>query len=164
MKLSVLFSYNNKIGSTLIRLGSFIFDSSNLKWSDMPSHTALLIDNQWVVESVMHGGVRVVPYNHWKNINKEVAKIPVEKWKESPVDLVNEIWGKSYDFLGLLWFVKSVFCSKVLKKPVPAINNMEAEAKYFCVELVGRCLGFQNYSMITPAELLLVIMRLDVEI
>lgn len=162
MKLSVLFSYNDKLGSTLIRIGSLLFDKPNLKWSDIPSHTALLIDDQWVIESVMHGGVRILPYNNWKIVNKEVAKISIDKWRENPINLVNEIWGKSYDFLGLLWFVKSVFCSKVLKKPIPNINDMEAESKYFCVELVGRCLGFQNYSMISPAGLLWLILKLEV--
>lgn len=159
MNVRVLFSYNHLIGSKIIRAGSWLFDDSGLHWPDIPSHTALLIDNQWVLESVMHGGVRVLPYSKWKSINVEVASIPVESWSEHPVQLLDEIWGRKYDGCGLLFFIYAIIVKKLLKKPMPTQNKFEADNKFFCVELVGRCLGIPNYSTITPAELLVYILK-----
>lgn len=149
----VIFSYNNKLGSTLIRLGSFLFDSSNLTWENTPSHTALLLNNYWVIESVMLGGVRIIPYDNWKKINVEVASIVVIP-EICPENLLLEVWGRKYDYLALLWFVKAVICSKILNTEVPSINKFESEDKYFCTELVGRSLNMEDYSMTTPAKLL----------
>lgn len=157
--LRLLFSYNGKLGSKLIRAGSWAFDDSNLKYADIPSHTAILLNGFWVVESVMSSGVRVIPYYRWLKINTEVASIPISHYKENPRELINEIWGKKYDFIALLWFIKAVFCAKVCKLQKPVTNQYESEDKFFCVELVGRCLGIANYGTITPAELLVYILK-----
>lgn len=154
MTVRALFSYNHKIGSYLIRAGSYLFDTSALTWANIPSHTALLVNDYWVIESVMHGGVRVVPYSNWKSINIQVASCPVTEFAENPTDLLTEIWGRSYDKLGLLYFVYAILRTKIFAKNMPVQNKFENDNKFFCVELVGRCLGIANYSTITPAELM----------
>lgn len=150
----VLFSFNSKLGSYAIRAGSYLFDSSNLNWANIPSHTALLINDYWVIESIMSGGVRVVPYPNWKSINIEVSSCAVSEFAENPTELLVEIWGRSYDKLGLLYFLYAIICTKIFAKNMPVQNKFENNDKFFCVELVGRCLGIANYSTITPAELM----------
>ena len=159
MSTRILFSYNNKLGSKIIRVASALFDSSGLRYCDIPSHTAILMHGTFVVESVMHGGVRIIPYDVWKQKNTEIASLPVEEFKEPVVTLISEMWGRKYDFVGLMYFVYAVLASKLFKKQIPTQNPFESDNKFFCVELVGRCLGIPNYSTTTPAELMVFLLR-----
>jgi len=150
--VKVVFSYRNIIGSKLIQWGSKLFHKSCTL--TIPSHVAVVVDDNWAIESVMFGGVRMLPYEKWKSINIEVASFDVSVCKEPLLDVVNDAWGKKYDFVGLLWFLKCYVCHKVTGKAYPTKNTLESEDRYFCTELAGRILGMDDYSMLTPVIML----------
>mgnify|MGYP006921285106 CR=1 FL=1 len=56
MKIHYLFSRNKKVGSRLISWASSFFVKDLGK--NIPSHIAILIDDRFVIESVLEGGVR----------------------------------------------------------------------------------------------------------
>lgn len=157
MKIDILFSNNELKGSKLIQWGSsFLVD--NLK--EIPSHVAVLINGELVIEAIMLQGVRIVPYNKWLEHNNEISKIQLELIKdkmnsssENFHELIDEMWGKKYDFKGLFFFGIAVLKFCILKIPLPATNRWEQEDKFFCSEFVGRLIGY-NYSMTSPAQML----------
>ena len=108
MELYYLFSRNQKVGSKLIAWASGLLVKDLEK---VPSHMAILIrlDNckeTLVFESVLNGGVRIIPYSVWKTHNELCYKIKCS----STLDLnkifvyVNEMWGKKYDWPGIAFF------------------------------------------------------------
>lgn len=152
-KIEILFSNNQLIGSrTISWLSSF--DVKDMK--DVPSHTAVLINETLVIESVFKG-VRIIPYKKWKEINNEIAKIPLDAVKketgEDLRDLLFEMWGKKYDFKGLLYFTWCGIEFILLNREIPKENKWEREDYFFCSEFVGRLVG-ANYSMTSPARML----------
>jgi hypothetical protein len=153
MKVEYLFSKNKHIGSRVIsNMSSFITKGLD----KYPSHVAVLLDDTFVIESTMLTGVRLIPYEQWKKINKELYKIPCERG-DCPIfviqELLFEMWGKKYDKLGLIWFGWQVFKYVAFKKSLPCKNEWEQEDKFFCTEFAGRLAG-KNYSMTTPSEML----------
>lgn len=154
MKLHILFSNSHLIGSKLI---SWVSSFNVSEMEQVPSHSAVLLDGEWVIEAVTGSGVRVIPYRKWKEKNNEIAKIPLDKIKkvtkrEDFDDLLNEMWGKGYDFEGLFFFGFALLKHYFLGEPLPKKNTWEQEHCYFCTEFVGRVSG-HNYSMTTPAML-----------
>lgn len=152
INIHYLFSKNNKIGSYLIRLGSY-FVNRNVDFNDIPSHVAVLIDDTYVIESVMHGGVRIIPYNKWLEINIEINKIKADKYVEHPRDLMFEMWGKEYDMKGILYFTCCIIKHKLFGTPIPLENKWEQENKYFCTEFASRIYDGNTGSMRTPLSL-----------
>jgi uncharacterized protein YycO len=153
MKIHYLFSRRNKIGSKLIAWGS---KYENLGIEELPSHTAILMNDKLVVESVLGKGVRIVPYNNWKKINEEMYKIPCSQEVRSSKEITDEverIWGKKYDWRGILFFAWSFIKLILFKTKLPEKNEWQRDGYFFCSELVGRISGV-NYEMTTPAKLL----------
>ena len=110
MKTYYLFSKNKKMGSKLISW------ASSLLLKDMkvvPSHVAVLVqlDNvteQFVLESVLSSGVRIVPYKTWLQINEECYKIEF-KSKVNMFSVLDSIWNKKYDWPGIGFFAWCFF-------------------------------------------------------
>lgn len=152
MKIDYLFSRNKKWGSRVISWGSS-FENIGLK--DMPSHVAVLINDSMVIESVLGKGVRIAPYKKWKEINEELYKIPCAQPYRSSREVIDElmsIWGKPYDWRGILYFSYCFIRLILLDKPMPAENKWERKTHFFCTEFAGKVSG-SNYSMTTPAKM-----------
>jgi hypothetical protein len=154
MELRYLFSRNTSIGSYLIRLGSLWIDPCDFQFNDIPSHAAVLIDDTYVIESVMLGGVRIIPYNKWLEHNTEVMSIPAPSFSEHPRDLMFEMWGKKYDKLGIMYFAVSILKNKLFGIPMPKQNKCEQEDCYFCTEFASRIYDGNTGSMRTPVQLM----------
>lgn len=152
MKIEYVFCKNKKIGSKLIAWGSSLFpnDITNLK--QVPSHVGILIDNTFVIEAVIPSGIRIIPYKKWQDINIQLYKIPSKNQAENLNDLLFEIWGKKYDFLGILYFGYEMLKHKLFKTQLPHKNKWERENYFFCTEFAARLEGY-NYSMTTPAKM-----------
>lgn len=154
MKLFYLFSKNKKIGSRLISWASGLLVKDLEK---VPSHVALLIscDNlELVVESVLENGVRVIPYSVWKTINEECYKI--EHDLNSDIDVasvISNVWGKKYDWLGVIFFALCFIGHLLFKIPFPKKNYWHSRNKYFCTEVVAKLNEYDKYSMTTPAKM-----------
>lgn len=98
MRLFYLFSRNEKVGSKLIAWASGLLVKDLER---IPSHVAILLEfegikEQFVIESVLESGVRIIPLSVWLSKNELCYKIPCEK--ETSLDeifeVLNSIWGK----------------------------------------------------------------------
>lgn len=158
MKLYYIFSRNKKIGSKIISFFSGLLIKDLEK---TPSHVALLIEfnglnETFIIESVMHGGVRILPYSSWKKINEECYKITcITPFKDinEVFNILSIIWNKKYDWKGLLFFALCFLKHFLFKTPFPKENLWNSEDSYFCTEAVGKLSGYNNYSMTTPAKM-----------
>lgn len=153
MKYSYLFSRNKKIGSKLIVWSSSLFKNhiTNLN-KGVPSHVAVLVDKMFVIESVFCGGVRIVPFKKWLEINELLYIIEKDTTGECPKCVLTEVWGKKYDWLGIMYFSYQMIKHLIFKSNLPVNNKWERENYYFCTEFAGR-IGGHNYSMTTPAKM-----------
>lgn len=142
------------IGSYIIRFGSYLVDDYGFTFNNTPSHVAILIDETYVIESVMSNGVRIIPYNKWLELNTEIMKIKAPSYVEHPKDLMFEMWGKKYDKKGILYFALSILNYKLFKKEIPKLNKYEQEDAYFCTEFASRIYDGNTGSMRTPAQLM----------
>lgn len=154
MEIYYLFSKNTQIGSYIIRLGSYWANNYDFTLNNIPSHVAVLIDNTYVIESVICCGVRIIPYNKWLEINTEVMKIKAGSYSEHPRDLMFEMWGKKYDKLGILRFAYEILKSKITGKEMPEHNAAEQEDAFFCTEFASRIYDGNTGSMRTPVNLM----------
>jgi hypothetical protein len=151
MKVDILFSRNEKIGSKLISYASS-FENTGL--SQIPSHAAVLLDDSIVVESTLSTGVRIIPYANWLTINECLYKYPAgENFTNREIfKKINNLWGKKYDWGGILFFLICFIRLIIQNKEIPKHNKWQSGNKYFCTEFVGFILGL-NGSMKTPAKL-----------
>lgn len=148
-----LFSKNKKIGSKLIR---FITKSlGNKSFYNTPSHTALLLNNKWVIESTIEKGLKIDSYSNWKKRNTELSKIlSKEKWYFGKIKtLYRSIDGEKYDYLGVLYFAWRIILKLSLRIEFPKINKWHNPDRYFCTEVIGRMTG-EDYQMTSPVELM----------
>lgn len=152
MKVEYLFSKNSRVGSKVIAWASSFED---LSLDDIPSHVAVLLDGTYVVESVLGRGVRMIPYHKWLEINTELYRIPCIQvyTSRSPV-LVKllDVWGKKYDWCGILYFGLMFLRLMAFKTRMPKTNAWESKDKYFCTEFAGKLSG-ASYEMTTPAKM-----------
>ena len=148
--MHVLFSRNEKCGSKLISWASSKEHLTNVKVP--PSHVAVLIDDTIVVESTLSSGVRMLPYNSWSEINEELYKIECDCPNDDIKGGLELVWGKKYDWMGILYFAWRYLGLILLKKPLPSVNRWQSSSKYFCTEYAGLILG-KKLSMISPAKL-----------
>lgn len=152
MKIHYLFSRNKKIGSKII---SWAAKFENTGLEQLPSHVAILMNDSWVIESTFASGVRVVPYFKWKQINEELYKIPcVQDYRSSEevMQLALDLWGKKYDWLGILYFSVCYIKLIVKKIPLPTINKWQSKDRYFCTEYAATLSG-EDFSMKSPARI-----------
>lgn len=150
MKVDFIFSRRNKIGSKLIAWAS---KYENLELENAPSHGAILLNKRFVIESVMGSGVRLVPYFKWAEINEELYRIPSDDITKDFLDReLLTVWGKPYDWRGILYFACCYLALILFKKPLPEKNKWERPSHLFCIELIGRLSG-TYYSMTSPAQM-----------
>lgn len=151
ISLAYLFSRNNKIGSRLISWGTKSLASTKI----VPSHVALLINNKWVFESTLSTGIRIISYQKWLEINEEVRKIPCQSKRTygEIKTLFKALEGRSYDYLGVIYFGWRIFLNMLFKLDMPKVNHWQSKNKYFCTEVVGKLLNI-DYGMISPVQLM----------
>lgn len=156
-KVYYLFSKNKKIGSKLISWGSSLYKEDITELNNgIPSHVAVLFGDCLVIESTLATGVRLIPYNKWLEINEELYKLECPHdfniLEEKKKDLLFEMWGKKYDWFGILYFAKCMLKKYLFNTELPETNKWERENYFFCTEFAGR-LSEYNYSMTTPAKM-----------
>jgi len=115
------------------------------------SHLCIVLRDTLVIESVIKGGVRIIPYSHWKKTNTEVYSFSKE-YEGSLSSYIPEVlektWGKKYDFRGILYFSWRMLLYILLKIDLPKVNPWEEHDKRFCVEIFG-----EKLSMISPIQM-----------
>lgn len=151
MKVDYLFSNNKKVGSRLI---SWAAKQEVTGLDECPSHMAILLNDTWVVESTFTTGIRIIPYFKWKQKNKELHKIPCDKVNRSSSEVLEKalrLWGKGYDWLGILYFAWAYIKLIVKKESMPKSNKWQNKSKYFCTEYAGS-LTDEDFSMRSPAS------------
>ena len=150
VSVHALFSKNDLIGSKLISWGTKHLAS---KLTDVPSHTALLVNDRWVHESTGHSGVRVISYDKWLSINKEVDKVSLESREYQEIaDEYRKIKDKAYDYLGIFYF-GIVIIPTFFGVKLPEKNKWESPNRFFCSEVLGKLTG-HYYGMSSPAQIL----------
>ena len=153
MKVEYLFSRNNKIGSKLI---SWAAKSEKLGLEDLPSHVAVLLNGNLVIESTLFTGVRLIPYEKWLEINTLVAKIPCDNLYRPSTEIFEHLckfWGNKYDWFGIAYFSWCYIRLMLLGKELPTENKWERPDYYFCTEFIELLSGCEC-SMKSPAKLL----------
>lgn len=152
VKIDYIFSKNKKIGSFIIRLGTYGLSKKLFKYT--PSHVAILVNNKWVLESTLESGVRVISYKKWLEINEEVFKIRCDKLKdfENIKIKFKKLKNKKYDYLGILYLSWRIFLKLIFKRSIPQKNKWHKENRYFCSEVIGKIQGI-NYEMTSPTEI-----------
>ena len=152
MKIYYIYSRNKLIGSRLISWASGLLIKDLEK---IPSHVAVLVEGKkfsLVFESVLSGGVRIVPFTKWLEKNEICYQIE-ETRDVSPFGYINSLWGKGYDYPGIIYFAWRFVLYFLFKAPFPKTNRLESKSRFFCNELVGEMYGYKNYSMVTPAKM-----------
>ena len=152
IKVDYLFSKNDKIGSKVISWGTSFIEP---QIEDVPSHTAILINNRWVFESTLESGVRRISYQEWLKINKEVCKIPCtqERTLEGIIEEFRQIKDKKYDYIGLVYFGLRVLLFICFRLRIPKKNILNRKNSYFCSEVVGKMTGI-DCQMTAPVTLM----------
>jgi hypothetical protein len=157
MKLYYLFSRNEKIGSKLISWASGLLVKDLEK---VPSHVAILLEfegisEQFVIESVLESGVRIIPLSVWLQRNELCYKIfcGKERTLDDIFKIVNSIWGKKYDWLGISFFALCFIKHLLFKTPFPKENAWQQEDHFFCSEAAGKISGYEKTGMATPAKM-----------
>ena len=113
------------------------------------------MNDELVVESTFNNGVRIIPYKHWLEINEELHRIPCELKHRASKHMTTEltkVWGKKYDWKGVMFFALSYIKLILFRTPLPEKNKWQRDTHYFCTEYVGNVVG-QDYSMKSPARL-----------
>ena len=152
MKIDYLFSKRNKFGSLLISWASK-FEGLSLLY--IPSHIAVLIDETIVIESTFFTGIRIIPYSHWQVKNIELYKIPCENKYRRSKDILSKaysLWGKGYDWLGIMFFGVSFIKLILFGDKLPNENKWQNKNRYFCSEFVAMLVD-KDFSMCTPAKI-----------
>lgn len=153
MKVEYLFSRNNKIGSRLI---SWAAKAEKLGLEENPSHIAVLLNNEIVIESTLSTGVRIIPYSKWLEKNRQLARIPCTNLYRPSMDVFAELtslWGKKYDWKGILFFGLSYLRLMIFKTEMPKENLWQNKDRYFCTEFAAILSGCKC-SMDSPAKLM----------
>lgn len=151
MKVEYLFSRQS--GKLVSELISWAGSMEGFELPEYPSHMAVLLDGEMVVESTLFTGVRIIPYKHWKRKNEEIFRIPCVAARDSKDALAKafDLWDKGYDWAGILFFAWRYLGLLCLDRPLPAVNRWQSDNRYFCTEYAGSLTG-QNLSMKSPAR------------
>lgn len=155
MKVEYVFSKTNKIGSKAIRFASK-YEGLGLKYDELPSHVAVLLNDNLIVESTLFTGVRIMPYSKWLKENTLIKKIPCQNLhrpSKEVFELLMDVWNKPYDWPGIAFFAWSFIKKILFKEELPKKNPWQSDKKFFCTEYVGRLTGL-DCSMKSPAKLM----------
>lgn len=152
MKIHYLFSKNSKLGSRLISWASGLLLP---EMQNVPSHVAVLIDDHFVVESTFATGIRCIPFSEWLKLNQicYIIKEPKEKSMDEIHAVFSSVWGKSYDWPGILFFALCFIRHFLFKTKFPYDNKWQDNNRYFCTEFAGVVSGYHKHSMTTPAKM-----------
>jgi len=153
MKVDYLFSRNKKLGSRIISWASGLLIKDLEK---IPSHVAVLLDDHFVMESTLIGGVKCVPLSYWSTQHEECYRIPCEKIYRSKKEIVEtfeSVYGKAYDYPAILFFAWCFIKHILFKSKFPSKNSWQSDDKFMCTEFAGRLSGYQKHSMTTPAKM-----------
>ena len=154
VSIDYLFSNQKKFFSRAISTGTRYALSSFRYAEKVPSHTAFVIEGRWVVESVFKGGYRVIPYDKWKLINREIARIPAGKKSMDEVkEKSRKFVGKKYDVYGAVYLALCFALKIFFGVPLPVRNRLDDSDKFFCCELVAAIDG-ENFTMKSPGDVM----------
>lgn len=156
MKVDYLFSKNNRWGSRLISWASTYEKLDNIDKDKVPSHVAVLLNDKFVIESVMSGGVRMIPYSQWQIKNTEVYRVRCiqdDRPSKEVFDHLARVWGKPYDWRGILYFGYAFIRFIIgIDKQLKQHNPWQRDSHFFCTEFAGRLSG-QDHHMTSPAKM-----------
>lgn len=154
IKLEYLFSKNDKIGSKLIRWGTKHL--SDIPKDRVPSHVALLINERWVLESTLEKGVSVDTWKNWLQRNKVTGRY--ECFQERDYRAIKAgfkvMKGKSYDWLGVLYFSWRILLDILRLAKIPKDNPWESDDRFFCSEVVADLLELGDAGMTSPVQIM----------
>lgn len=152
MRIEYLFSRRPK--SVFSNLISWASSKEGFKLEKYPSHMAVLIDGTMVVESTFTTGVRIIPHAQWVRKNEELYRIPRSNLlnNQDTLNSAFKLWGKGYDWVGILYFAWRFLGLMILGKPLSAKNHWQNENRYFCSEYAGSLAG-EDFSMKSPAKI-----------
>lgn len=111
------------------------------------SHLCIILRKTLVIESTLSTGVRIIPYSHWIKDNKVIYSF--EKPYKSGLSqyipkIMNKMWGKPYDYAGILYFAWRIILLLSIRKALPTTNKWDNPSKRFCVEIFGEKLGMMS--------------------
>lgn len=152
-KLEYVFSASNKIGSKTIAWGTAHHNTTSYK---TPSHVCILVNDCLIIESTLTTGVRIIPYYAWmlsgNKIEHSITCTNSRHWDEV-MQSVLRLYGRKYDYLGILYFSFRLLLEKYLKLKLPTKNKLQSKDRFFCVELIENLTG-GDYEMTSPASLM----------
>jgi len=156
MKTFYIYSKNDKIGSKIISKFSGLLVKD---LEEIPSHESILLEldelgDSIIIESVLGDGVRIIPFSVWIQRNKICYKIPCQKTRtlDEIFKALNPIWGKGYDYAGVLYFVICFIKFYLFKTPFPETNKWQSPNRFYCSEAVDRLTNYSKAGMATPAK------------
>ena len=126
----------------------------HLEFARIPSHVSIR-KGQFIYESTFFSGVRVLPFDVWKKTNViiDIRKKSIVFTESQFEKVFVDIWGKKYDWKGVLFWALCVIKFVAFKKPIPKRNKWNHPDKYFCSEANGRLFGL-DYQMKAPVQLM----------
>lgn len=117
--------------------------SKAIMWSlDEPvSHLAIVFDNKIVFHSALNG----VHISWYKSFEKTHEVIHELDFSGSTLDIQEGVYqdiitaydGKSYDYLGFLYFAWRALLLKFFNKPLPLKNPYSKPGSFLCTEIAG---------------------------
>ena len=123
-------------------------------FKNIPSHNCIR-KGHFVYESTFFSGVRIIPFESWNKVNTIVGvnqrSIPISDSQFEKVFV--DIWGKKYDWKGILYFGFSLVRFRLFGKKIPKVNKWNDRNKYFCSEASGKLFGI-DYQMTAPVQIL----------
>ena len=123
-------------------------------FKNIPSHNAIR-KSHLVYEATFIQGVRIVPFEAWGRVNTIVGVnqssvvITDAQFEKVFVD----IWGKKYDWKGVLYFGFCLIRLRLFGVKLPRVNKWNDPDKFFCSEATGKIFGY-DHQMISPIQLL----------
>lgn len=111
------------------------------------SHLCIILRKTLVIESTLTTGVRIIPYNHWIKKNRVVHSFEKEydgKLSQYIPLVMDKMWGKDYDYPGILYFAWRLALWLFLRIALPKVNKWNSPEKRFCVEIFGEKLGMTS--------------------
>lgn len=118
------------------------------------SHLCIILRKTLVIESTLCTGVRIIPYSEWIKENEVVYSFnkPYEhKLSQYIPKVMDRLWGKKYDRLGILYFAWRISLWLAFRIPLPKKNKWDNPDKRFCVEIFG-----DKLSMVAPIQMVAV--------
>lgn len=144
----VVYVASKKRSSKYLGSKAIIWGTKSLEPEIEPcSHLAIVLRKTLVIESTLTTGVRIIPYSHWIKENEVLYAFdkPYEgKLSQFIPELLDKMWGKGYDYLGICYFAWRLFLWLFFRVKLPKVNKWQNKDKRFCVEIFGEDLGMTS--------------------